>query len=493
MVLISGDKNRKYSPPNLTVKRSFTIRNVGELPIFVHNFYINGLKCEGYGFSVLNCASFELPINGTRKIDVAFTPDFTLMKVQRTLTISTSLGIEVNYTLITTLPPFFLQSCSSVLSRPTWEPLLYYSAVSFMMFLLFCVLAAAFFESDRILKCALMTLARDRTTVPLDLRQIGNNVLKEFNQNSIKKIDCATDNTEKSKQKDSLSNSYCNVVPIVHEKQLTNTQKDEKSELYKRSEEPLDIVKEKELHSAPNNIIPLNNLSKSKKKLSKKTSNSTDMGAAEPGQESSNKKKDKNFTNSTWCSVFTRGNSCSTEKMKLKTSSAENEHIKQIRNDIENKKEDKKVNKIKKQVNKEASKEEEETSSTMTDSSNDAEKENSESVSGLKNDKSKKFANKERKSNILECKENHYEGDWDEDGLEKGKKSVVTKNSWKVNTKSPKFGNVPDSSINLWKPSGSEGQKNIDFAKHKTKTMRERKEKNLNRRRFGEKVTIPKG
>lgn len=170
--LFLGEKHRKFPVPNLTVKRSFTARNTGDLPIHVTGFNINGLPCEGYGFRILNCGAFYLPPNGTHKIDIAFTPDFTLSRIQRTLSIDTSLGIPVNYTLITTLPPYFLVSCSSVLGRPDWEPLLYYSAVSFMAFLLFCVLAAAFFESDRILRCALIAMEVDRASCVLsDVKQ----------------------------------------------------------------------------------------------------------------------------------------------------------------------------------------------------------------------------------------------------------------------------------------------------------------------------------
>lgn len=158
--------------PNLTVKRSFTARNTGDLPIHVRGFYINGLPCEGFGFRILNCVTFHLPPNGTRKIDIAFTPDFTLARIQRTLSIDTSLSIPVNYTLITTLPPYFLVSCSRVLSRPVWEPLLYYLAVSFMSFLFLSVLSLAYLESDRILKCALIAMARDgAAAVPSDSKQ----------------------------------------------------------------------------------------------------------------------------------------------------------------------------------------------------------------------------------------------------------------------------------------------------------------------------------
>nr|CAD7194248.1 unnamed protein product [Timema douglasi] len=167
------EKNRLFPAPNLTVKRSFTARNAGELPIYINSFSINGLPCEGFGFKILNCNAFLLPPNTTRKIDVAFTPDFTLSKIQRTLSIVTSLGMEVNYTLETTLPPVYLASCSSVLNRPTWEPILYYSAISFMIFLLLCVIAAAYLESDRILKFAINAMSKERPTSTLDFSKFG--------------------------------------------------------------------------------------------------------------------------------------------------------------------------------------------------------------------------------------------------------------------------------------------------------------------------------
>ncbi|XP_054261852.1 transmembrane protein 131 isoform X2 [Macrosteles quadrilineatus] len=172
------EKQRKFPAPNLTVKRSFTARNTGALPISVRGFHISGLACEGYGFRVLNCEAFNLPPNSTRKVDIAFTPDFTLARVQRTLGVWTSEGDSAaNYTLVATLPPFLLSTCSGVLARPAWEPLLYYCAVTFMMFLLVCVLAAAFLESDRALKSALMAMSRDNTVQPvLDLKSIGTGV-----------------------------------------------------------------------------------------------------------------------------------------------------------------------------------------------------------------------------------------------------------------------------------------------------------------------------
>ncbi|XP_037086689.1 transmembrane protein 131-like [Pollicipes pollicipes] len=108
-------RSGKYTLPNFTVKRAFTTRNVGEVPIHISNFSVNGLACEGFGFRVLNCAPFVLQPNSSRKVEM-------------------------------------LVPCARAVPRPDWEPLLYCVAVTFMIFMLFSILAAAFFESDRILK-----------------------------------------------------------------------------------------------------------------------------------------------------------------------------------------------------------------------------------------------------------------------------------------------------------------------------------------------------
>ncbi|XP_060574251.1 transmembrane protein 131-like isoform X2 [Ruditapes philippinarum] len=143
-------KHAKNLVPNFTVKRSFTLRNTGELPFYVHGFSINNAACEGYGFRVLECEGYEMLPNTSRKVDIAFTPDFTMSRIQRTLTIFTSLGTEFNYTLQATVPTHTLSKCAASLPRPNWEPVLYYSIVCVMSFILFCILVASYFEADRI-------------------------------------------------------------------------------------------------------------------------------------------------------------------------------------------------------------------------------------------------------------------------------------------------------------------------------------------------------
>ena len=73
-----------------------------------------------------------------------------MSRIRRTLAVHTSLGINYTYTLQSTIPAHMLTKCASALPRPPWEPILYYSIICIMGFLLFCILVASFFEADRI-------------------------------------------------------------------------------------------------------------------------------------------------------------------------------------------------------------------------------------------------------------------------------------------------------------------------------------------------------
>lgn len=240
------DKNKKYPPPNLSVKRSFTARNTGSIVIYVNNFYINGLPCEGYGFKVLNCEPFVLLPNGTKKIDIAFTPDFTLAKITRTLILATSLNLPVNYTLVTTVPSYYLSLCSGVLSRPQWEMYLYYSAISVMFFLLGFVIVIPVMESDRILKQTLGVMCKQSpTTQPtLDLRLVGTQTRFEIRSHK------NDENDMKDKKKDNTKHN------VDSKNGIRSINADDKNKI------------DMEKYTA---LIPTT--SKSKRKLSKRNSN----------------------------------------------------------------------------------------------------------------------------------------------------------------------------------------------------------------------------
>ena len=64
-------KHTKNMVPNFTVRRSFTLKNTGKLPFYVHGYSINNSPCEGYGFRVLDCEGYEMLPNTSLKIDIA--------------------------------------------------------------------------------------------------------------------------------------------------------------------------------------------------------------------------------------------------------------------------------------------------------------------------------------------------------------------------------------------------------------------------------------
>ncbi|XP_059172508.1 transmembrane protein 131-like isoform X2 [Physella acuta] len=178
-----SEKKNKNIMPNFTVRRPFTLRNSGELPFYIHGFSINELPCEGYGFKVFDCSGFEMLPNSSRKINIAFTPDFTMSQIQRMLTIHTSLGPpanEANYSLQAMVPYDLLSQCSAALPRPTWEPLLYYFVVVMMGFIICCIVVLAYFESDRVMADYIRKKLKANNGTPtfekgkiFDLRNVG--------------------------------------------------------------------------------------------------------------------------------------------------------------------------------------------------------------------------------------------------------------------------------------------------------------------------------
>ena len=86
---------RRYSSPVLSVKRSIKMKNTGATTLYVRGFEVEGIPCEGYGFKVLNCQGFDLPPSEVKEIDIAFSPDFTLTKVTRKLTVLSNINKDM--------------------------------------------------------------------------------------------------------------------------------------------------------------------------------------------------------------------------------------------------------------------------------------------------------------------------------------------------------------------------------------------------------------
>lgn len=64
----AGLRNNK---PLFAIRKSFKVENVGELPLTVMSMNINGYKCQGFGFEVLQCSPFSLNHNTSAEITVA--------------------------------------------------------------------------------------------------------------------------------------------------------------------------------------------------------------------------------------------------------------------------------------------------------------------------------------------------------------------------------------------------------------------------------------
>eukprot|EP00057_Strongylocentrotus_purpuratus_P022121 XP_011676595.1 PREDICTED: transmembrane protein 131 isoform X5 [Strongylocentrotus purpuratus] len=169
------------SPPNFTVKRTFNMKNTGQLPLSIDTFLINGRLCEGYGFRVLQCRPVEILPNETRRLDIAFTPDFTLNRVTRELEVVAFTGETLSFTLIATLPPNMLAPCTAALPRPQWEIPLHLLSVCLMALLFLVIVAVSYLEMVRYLepigtnKAKLSEADQDEidSIKPFDLRNIA--------------------------------------------------------------------------------------------------------------------------------------------------------------------------------------------------------------------------------------------------------------------------------------------------------------------------------
>uniref|UniRef100_A0A915DE39 Transmembrane protein 131-like conserved domain-containing protein n=1 Tax=Ditylenchus dipsaci TaxID=166011 RepID=A0A915DE39_9BILA len=143
-------------PTTLTVKRSFTIKNTGEVTFSIVNMSINNVPCENRGFRILNCHPFRLEPGEINLVDIAYTPDFLMSINEASLQIYMHMnGTPWIFDLAATIPKHMLSMCHSALPRPPFEGVMYYSCVFALLFCLICVIACSYLEGDRIITCAI--------------------------------------------------------------------------------------------------------------------------------------------------------------------------------------------------------------------------------------------------------------------------------------------------------------------------------------------------
>ncbi|XP_031564277.1 transmembrane protein 131-like [Actinia tenebrosa] len=196
---------RSRAQPLLSVKKVLTATNPGQLAIFVSSLSIDGYECEGYGFKILNCKSFILNPNSSRKIEIAFTPDFTMSRVTRHLEVRSTFGPVMEFTLVATIPPHLLPLCASAIGLTSWEPYLQI-VTSFVMCLMFIlVVVYAYAEARNILgspipsTTSLLLMSYKEPEQVFDLNAIArdnSNSSKDDRQTTIRKKRGIKDRTE---------------------------------------------------------------------------------------------------------------------------------------------------------------------------------------------------------------------------------------------------------------------------------------------------------
>ncbi|KAJ3658654.1 hypothetical protein Zmor_010381 [Zophobas morio] len=269
------EKQYKNPSPNLSVKRSFTARNIGDVTIYINSFFINDLPCEGYGFKILNCAPFVLHPNETKKIDIAFTPDLTLSRVVRLLILDTSLSYPVNYTLFTTIPPYYLSLCSSLIVRPTWEVYLSSIASWFMLAVVVFVVFFAVMDAERIKKQTLAALMAPNSLAPqpvLDLRLVGQQTRAELRSSKIEEKKAEEVKTEKVQSEPSKTKpegeKYTAIIPATgkSKKKLSKKNSNEMQSESDAQKKPTEVQNKKKFVEVKSDDKKANSISKDHKK-----------------------------------------------------------------------------------------------------------------------------------------------------------------------------------------------------------------------------------
>ncbi|CAG9531321.1 unnamed protein product [Cercopithifilaria johnstoni] len=140
----------------LTVKRSFTVMNTGEVVFTVVNMSISNVPCENRGFRILNCHPFRLKPNETHILDIAYTPDFLMSWNEAALQFYMHMnGTSWLFPLGASVPRHMLAKCHAALPRPPFESFMYYSCISALMLCLICIIACAYLEANRTVICGI--------------------------------------------------------------------------------------------------------------------------------------------------------------------------------------------------------------------------------------------------------------------------------------------------------------------------------------------------
>ncbi|CAK9297619.1 unnamed protein product [Gordionus sp. m RMFG-2023] len=142
-----------------------------QLSIFVKPNHVSvSSDCNRFGFRVHDCQAMEglvVQPNQSKRIDVSFTPDFSVSKISTSFLIlttddsqnspdSTLNEANLMFTLTGSIAVTLAKACSHNIVRPQWEVVLYYCTWVSMAILLIFVVVVTWVEADRLCKFFLL-------------------------------------------------------------------------------------------------------------------------------------------------------------------------------------------------------------------------------------------------------------------------------------------------------------------------------------------------
>ncbi|XP_064385266.1 transmembrane protein 131-like [Halichondria panicea] len=132
----------------LKLTKTFRMHNSGSTSITLRIIGLEGGSCDGRGFVISNCnKDITIKPNRSKKIEITFTPDYTLTQVSTTLRLQTSTGNEFLYPLLAILPHQLLAACIALQPRPEWEKTLAWLSVPFWLLVILCLVATVFVQT----------------------------------------------------------------------------------------------------------------------------------------------------------------------------------------------------------------------------------------------------------------------------------------------------------------------------------------------------------
>ncbi|XP_053559728.1 transmembrane protein 131-like [Bombina bombina] len=196
----------KESKQILSITKIFKVENIGSLPITISSMKINGYKCQGFGFEVLDCNTFSLKQNSSRDIAIVFIPDFTSSWVIRELTLVSASNLEFRFTLNVTLPHHLLPLCADGVPGPSWEISFWKLTVLFVSLSLLGVILIAVQQAQYILTESLKLRHRNSTSsVPQKVSSPVDTITSESYRSSCKTFTDSSNPPDKGKGKGFLS------------------------------------------------------------------------------------------------------------------------------------------------------------------------------------------------------------------------------------------------------------------------------------------------